>query len=104
LEPVARCVDRLRVRTAAHAGVGRALEHAQAKRRHFDAVARVDHSAVCVVGLPSKGDLELQHLALVHQPISIRHLLERPGAVEDAPRVDPPVEHVREQLLDIGAR
>src|SRR5204862_257478 len=48
-------------------------------------------------------DLELEDFALVHQPVALGHLVERAGSVEDAARLDASFEHVREQLLDVGA-
>src|SRR5436190_17551 len=48
-------------------------------------------------------DLELQDLALVHRAVAVGDVLDRAGAVEDTTRLDPPFEHVRKQLLDVGA-
>jgi hypothetical protein len=56
-----------------------------------------------VIVSPSEGDLELEDFALVHQPVAVRHLVECPGAFEDASRLDPPFQHVREQFVDVGA-
>src|SRR5205823_6288507 len=42
--------------------------------------------------------------ALVHQPVALGYLAEGAGSVEDASRLDATLEHVREQLLDVGAR
>src|SRR5438093_8929829 len=49
----------------------------------------------------SEFDQHLERLALVHRSIAVRHLVERPDAVEYAAGLDPPVEDVREQLLDV---
>jgi hypothetical protein len=35
-------------------------------------------------------DQELQDFAHVHQPVALRHLVERAGPVEDATGLDPP--------------
>jgi hypothetical protein len=47
-------------------------------------------------------DLELQDFAVVHGAVAVRDVLDRAGAVEDTTRLDPPFEHVRQQLLDVG--
>ena len=49
-------------------------------------------------------DQELDRLALVHRAVALGHLVERAGAVEDAAGLDPALEDVRQQLLDVGAR
>src|SRR5207249_3803123 len=36
-------------------------------------------------------------------PVSVRHPIEADAAVEDATRLDPPLENVGQQLLDVGA-
>src|SRR4249919_2345913 len=48
-------------------------------------------------------DLELQDFAVVHRAIAVRHVLDRAGAVEDTTWLDPTVEDVRQQLLDVRA-
>src|SRR5581483_3756283 len=53
--------------------------------------------------LNSELDEELDRLALVHRAVAVRHVLERAGAVEDAAGLDPPLEDVRQELLDVGA-
>ncbi|WP_415924720.1 hypothetical protein [Streptomyces sp. AK08-01B] len=38
-----------------------------------------------------------------HDPVSVGHLVEADGAVEDPARLDPPVEYVRQEPVDVGA-
>ena len=45
----------------------------------------------------------LDRLAVVHRAVAIRHLVEADHPVEDAPGVDPALEHVRQKVVDVGA-
>src|SRR6476620_5160621 len=48
-------------------------------------------------------DLELQDFAVVHRAVAVRHVLDRAGAVENTTWLDPTLEDVRQQLLDVRA-
>ena len=50
-----------------------------------------------------RSDQDLERLALVHRPVPVGHLVEARHAVEDAAGLDPALEDVRQELLDIGA-
>jgi hypothetical protein len=52
----------------------------------------------------SEVDHHLDRLAVVHSPVAVGHPVEVRRAIEDASGLDPAVEDVRKQLLDIGAR
>src|SRR5439155_20291006 len=49
-------------------------------------------------------DQDLDGLALVHRAVAVRHLVEADDSVEDTAWLDPPVEDVRHELLDVCAR
>src|SRR5215218_3871561 len=53
---------------------------------------------------PSELDQDLDRLALVHRPVAVGHPADVRDPVEDAAGLDPSVEDVREQLLDVGAQ
>src|SRR3954464_2187855 len=48
-------------------------------------------------------DHDLDGLTLVHGTVAVRNAVEPNRAVEDAAGLDAPLEHVRQQLLDVGA-
>jgi len=56
---------------------------------------KVGGVVVVVIRLLLGIDQELQDFALVHQPVALRHLVERAGAVEDATRLDAPLKRAR---------
>src|SRR5215208_5033956 len=46
---------------------------------------------------------DLDRLAVVHRPVAVGHAVEADGPVEDAPGLDPALEDVRQELLDVRA-
>src|SRR5215208_4765636 len=54
------------------------------------------------VGGRSGLDEHLQGLAVGHGAVAVRHLVEADGAVEDPAGLDPALEHIGEQFLDVG--
>jgi hypothetical protein len=58
---------------------------------------------IAIQSIRAELDLELEDLALVHRAVAVRHIVERTAAVEDAAGLDPPLEHVGQQPLDVGA-
>src|SRR3954468_4130272 len=53
---------------------------------------------------PSRPNHDLDRLAVVHRAVPVRHVVEAARAVEYAAGLDPALEDVREQLLDVRAR
>src|SRR5215207_7155082 len=49
-------------------------------------------------------DHHLDRLALGHRPVAVGDAVESDAPVEHLPRLDPPLEGVGQQLLDVGAR
>src|SRR3954453_24017116 len=48
-------------------------------------------------------DHDLDGLTLIHGSVAVRNAVEPNRAVEDAAGLNAPLEHVRQQLLDVGA-
>ena len=42
--------------------------------------------------------------SVVHRTVTVRHILERPDAIEDATGLDPSLEYVRKELLQVRPR
>src|SRR4051794_7062086 len=75
----------------------------------------VNHSAGpwtdgCLVRISTLGlllysglDEDLERGALVHRPVAVGGVLEEHGAVEDPAGLDPALQHVGQQFLDVGA-
>src|SRR5690349_22175603 len=51
----------------------------------------------------SRLDENLERGALVHRPVAVGGVLEGHGAVEDPAGLDPALQDVGQQLLDVGA-
>jgi len=52
--------------------------------------------SLCSLWLLLRLDLELQDFTVVHRAVAVGHILDRPGAIEDAARLDPSFENVRQ--------
>src|SRR6476646_7543406 len=76
--------------------------------------ARLSSSALPIVSSSSRVQLviahllqldeELDRLALVHRPVAVRYVGQRPRTVEYPAGLDSAVEDIGQQFLDIGAR
>src|SRR5215210_279115 len=63
------------------------------------------HSGLTSSGLPQPSGPHhyLDRLAIVHRPVAVGHPVEAHDTVEDAAGLDPALQHVRQELLYVGA-